>query len=258
MSLYIIICLFAFIASGLTLYSGFGLGTILLPVFAFYFPMEVAIALTAIVHFLNNLFKLFLTGKHADWGVVLRFGLPSVFAALLGALALNYLGGFSEIWSYQCFDKLCAISPVKLVVAILLFFFALFDLVPTLARLQFDKKWLPLGGVLSGFFGGLSGHQGALRSVFLIRSGLNKEAFIASGVVIACMIDLTRLTVYANQILGDVGQLNLSLILAAVLSAFAGAYGGSLLVKKVTLKLVQLIVALMVMLFSIALGAGLV
>jgi acyl-CoA reductase-like NAD-dependent aldehyde dehydrogenase len=42
--------------------------------------------------------------------------------------------------------------------------------------------YLPVGGLLSGFFGGLSGHQGALRSVFLLRAGLTKESFIATGV----------------------------------------------------------------------------
>ena len=32
-----------------------------------------------------------------------------------------------------------------------------------LSWLEFDRRYLPLGGLLSGFFGGLSGHQGALR-----------------------------------------------------------------------------------------------
>ncbi|NJM35823.1 MAG: hypothetical protein HC850_15265 [Rhodomicrobium sp.] len=54
----IIIALTAFIASLLTLFSGFGLGTLLLPVTAIFFPVAVAVALTAFVHLLNNLFKL--------------------------------------------------------------------------------------------------------------------------------------------------------------------------------------------------------
>jgi hypothetical protein len=52
------ICLAALISSGLSLFSGFGLGTLLMFVFAVFFPVEIAIALTAIVHYLNNLFKL--------------------------------------------------------------------------------------------------------------------------------------------------------------------------------------------------------
>ena len=55
-----IICLATFIASGLTLFSGFGLGTLLMPVVAVFFPLEVAIAMTAVVHLANNLFKLLL------------------------------------------------------------------------------------------------------------------------------------------------------------------------------------------------------
>jgi hypothetical protein len=47
-----------------------------------------------------------------------------------------------------------------------------------------------VGGILSGFFGGLSGIQGAIRSAFLVKSGLKKEAYIATGVVIACFVDI--------------------------------------------------------------------
>jgi uncharacterized membrane protein YfcA len=63
---YIIICVSAFLASALTLFSGFGLGTLLLPVFSLFFPIQTAVALTAVVHLLNNLFKLALLGKHAE------------------------------------------------------------------------------------------------------------------------------------------------------------------------------------------------
>ena len=70
------------------------------------------------------------------------------------------------------------------------FLFALLELVPSLeARIKFDKKYLPLGGALSGFFGGISGHQGALRSAVLLKCGLEKEAFIATGVVCAVVVD---------------------------------------------------------------------
>ena len=54
---FLLIGLVAFLASGLTLYSGFGLGTVLLPAFALFFPVEVAVAATGTVHLLNNLFK---------------------------------------------------------------------------------------------------------------------------------------------------------------------------------------------------------
>jgi len=55
---YVVLCLAALAVSGLTLFSGFGLGTLLMPVFAIFFPIEIAIAMTAIVHLANNIFKL--------------------------------------------------------------------------------------------------------------------------------------------------------------------------------------------------------
>ena len=88
---YIVICLVALIGSGLTLFSGFGLGTLLVPVFGLFFPIPIAIALTAIVHFLNNIFKLFLVGKHVDKQIVYRFGLPSIIAAFIGAYILSLI-----------------------------------------------------------------------------------------------------------------------------------------------------------------------
>src|SRR3546814_10115079 len=72
-----IVVVAAFLASGLTLYSGFGLGTVLLPVFAIFFPAEAALAAVAVVHLLNNLFKGVLVGKSAHWPTILRFGLPA-------------------------------------------------------------------------------------------------------------------------------------------------------------------------------------
>ncbi|MGA2225011.1 MAG: hypothetical protein ABSH41_11265 [Syntrophobacteraceae bacterium] len=91
--IYFVVCLAALFTSGLTLFSGFGLGTILMPVFAIFFPVEVAIALTAIVHFLNNLFKLMLVGKYTDKGVVLRFGIPAVILPFSGQRpSLSYRG----------------------------------------------------------------------------------------------------------------------------------------------------------------------
>ena len=53
----VLIGLVALLTSGLTLFSGFGLGTILMPVFALFFPLPLAIAATAVVHFANNLFN---------------------------------------------------------------------------------------------------------------------------------------------------------------------------------------------------------
>ncbi len=255
---YIIICLVAIIGSGLTLFSGFGLGTILLPVFGLFFPIEMAIALTAIVHFLNNLFKLGLLGLKANTQVVIQFGIPSVVAAFLGAHLLTLITEISPLFRYSLGDRIISIIPVKLIIGVLLMFFALFETLPRFKNIQFNRKYLPVGGLLSGFFGGLSGHQGALRSAFLIKANLPKEAFIASGVVIACMVDFTRLSIYSKQIFQSKDDFSYPLIVAATLSAFFGAYIGNRILKKTTIGFVQYIVATMIFVFAVLLILGIV
>lgn len=249
---YAVICAVAFAASGLTFFSGFGLGTLLLPAFALFFPIDQAVALTAIVHFLNGLFKLLLVGRHADWGILLRFGLPAIAASFLGAWVLLWLGGMAPVFTYTAFGSAIGVTPIKLVIGLLLLAFAILEVVPSAGDLEFDPRYLPLGGTLSGFFGGLSGMQGALRSAFLSRAGLPKEAFIATGAVIASMIDITRLGVYSTILAEVGGQLDFALLAAAVLSAFAGAALGNRFLRKLTMVGVQRIVA--ALLFAVALG----
>lgn len=258
MNEYLVICLTALVGSGLTLFSGFGLGTILTPVFALFFPIDLAIALTAIVHFLNNIFKVLLVGKNMNLNVVIRFGIPSILAAILGALLLKQITGLPPLYEYHINNTLFYVSPIKLTIAVVLIFFSLFEIVPRLSELQFPPKYLALGGLLSGFFGGLSGNQGALRSAFLVRAGLGKEAYIASGVVIACLVDVSRLSVYSGKIYAVKDQLNYYLVIAATLSAFAGAFIGNKLVKKITVKTLQYLVAVMLFVFSVLLGLGII
>lgn len=84
---YLLVGGVAFLTSGSTLYSGFGLGTLLMPVMALFFPIEMAVAATAVVHAANNAFKIAVVGKHADRSLVVRFGLPAIFAAFIDKLA---------------------------------------------------------------------------------------------------------------------------------------------------------------------------
>ncbi|MFD0863018.1 sulfite exporter TauE/SafE family protein [Sungkyunkwania multivorans] len=252
----VIISLVAFLVAILTFFSGFGLGTILTPVFMIFFPVELAIALTGVVHFLNNLFKIILVGRNANRKVLLKFGIPAVIAAFFGAWVLLHIPDAKPLFSYMIFDRTFEVYPVKFIISILLIIFASMDLIPYFRDLQFGEDKLPLGGALSGFFGGLSGNQGALRTAFLIKAGLSKEVFIGTAVVVSTFVDFTRLSVYASRFASSGLTDNLTLVICATLSAIAGAYIGNKLLKKVTLKFLQITVAIMLILISIALGAG--
>ncbi|MCC5917708.1 MAG: sulfite exporter TauE/SafE family protein [Cryomorphaceae bacterium] len=255
---FLIITIVAFTAAILTFFSGFGLGTILTPVFMVFFPVELAIGLTGIVHFFNNIFKLILVGRNADKAVLLRFGIPAVIAAFIGSWLLFNIPDASPLFSYEMFGKTFEVYPVKFIISLLLIAFASMDLLPFFNKLQFGKDKLSIGGALSGFFGGLSGNQGALRSAFLIKAGLSKEAFIGTAVVVSTFVDFTRLSVYATKFTRAGLNENLAIVLCATLAAIAGAFIGNKLLKKVTLHFLQVVVAIMLILISIALGAGLI
>ena len=254
----IVLCVSAFLTSLLTFFSGFGLGTILLPVFAIFFPVEVAIALTGVVHFLNNLFKLSLLGLKADREVVLRFGIPAFIAAFAGAWLLLQMTDMKPVYEYSLGERNYAITPLKLIISALLMLFTFMEVVPFLKNAQLGKDKLIIGGILSGFFGGLSGHQGALRSAFLIKYGLSKEAFIGTGIVIACLVDLSRLGVYIKGFSESQLGKNMVLVIGATVSAFVGAYVGNRFIKSVTLNTVQIVVSVMIFILAIALGLGIV
>lgn len=258
----IFICLAALMASALTLFSGFGLGTLLTPVFALFFPIQTAIAMTAIVHLANNVFKVALIGRAANWRVVLRFGLPAAAAAFVGAATLVLFAGLAPLAHYSVFGQAREIAPIKLAIGLLITGFAVLELSPRFAKLAIPPRYLPWGGLLSGFFGGLSGNQGAFRSAFLIKAGLDKEAFIATGVVCAVIVDLVRLIVYGASTLTTQFEAlpdgSETLVGAAILSAFAGAYLGARLLKKLTLRAVQLLVAALMTMVGLALAAGLI
>ena len=255
---FVVIGLVAAFASLLTFFSGFGLGTILTPAFMLFFDIEVAIALTGIVHLLNNLFKMGLVGLKANWSVVLRFGAPAVIGAFAGAWLLLKFSISEPLYTYNLFGHQMEVYTVNLVVAGLMAFFAIFELIPALKKLQFDKSKLIFGGAISGFFGGLSGHQGALRSAFLIRYGLSKEVFIATGITIASFIDITRLGLYFTRMDKINIQENIPILITAVLSAFLGAFFGRRLLKKVTLDFVQWTVAIMILILSVLLAIGVI
>ena len=253
-----IVSLVALLASGLTLFSGFGLGTLLMPVVALFFPLEVAIGVTAIVHLANNLFKVALLGKHTEWSVFLRFGGPALVAAVFGAWVLGWLAENETLITFGLLGHEMTTTPLRLIVGGLILLFVMLEFSRWFATLALDRKYLPAGGVISGFFGGLSGHQGAFRSMFLIKAGLSKEQFVATGVMVAVVVDVTRLLVYGQDLASHADQIDWPLVVAASLSAFFGAWLGRKLLEKVTIKVVHLLVSVLLTVVALGLMVGII
>lgn len=256
----LIVCVAAFLSAGLTLFSGFGLGSLLLPVFAIFFPIETAVVATALVHLANNLFKAAMLGRYANLKIVLQFGVPALLAAIAGAYLLDSLADAAPLTTWQLGSRTCAITPVGIVIGLLVVVFAGFELHPVSRSIGFDTRWMPAGGAVSGFLGGLSGHQGAMRTAFLIRLGMQKEAFLGTGILCAILVDLARLTTYALLAGPDIGSVSsqTSLVVAGTFSAFAGSWVGRKLLPAVEMEWIHLLVGALLAILGLAIVVGIV
>lgn len=160
--------------------SGFGTSTIMIPVLVMFFPPLEAILLVAIIHWFVNLWKVILFHKGFNLKLVALFGIAGLIASYIGAsfsleanskILLRFLGVF--LVSY----------------AVFLLFQAKF-------KVKSTNKAAIAGGALSGFFAGLFGIGGAIRSMFLSVFDLPKAVYIATAGAIDLIVDLTRISAY--------------------------------------------------------------
>ena len=250
----ILACLIAI----LTFFSGFGLGTLLTPILLVFFPTELAITLTGVVHLVNNIFKWFLIKKEINWSIVLKFGIPAIISALIGAYLIFFFKDLKTIYHYSMLGKPIEQNLLKIIISIILICFTLIELIPKTRDLKFETKWLPIGGLLSGFFGGISGIQGALRSAFLIKSNLSKETFISTAVVISTLVDITRVGVYFSSI--NIFEIpdQYYLLIFTCTGAVLGSVIGNFALKKITISFIQKVVNICLLILAISLALGLI
>jgi len=235
------ICLAALLVAALVLMSGFGLGTLLTPLFVLFYDIKIAVLLVAIVHFSNNLFKLGLFFRHLDWAILKRFGAISIAGAFVGSLLQ------AELES----------ETLKIGLGILLIILGIVEFLPPRISWRLPKKLDPLGGFLSGLLGGVLGNQGAVRSAYLLNYSLSKEAFVATATIIACLIDVTRIPIYLMNYHSEIA-VAWPYLIATILSAFVGTLIGKWLLDIVTLGAFRRVVAGSVVVVGIAMAMALI
>ncbi len=198
-----------FLAAALTVPAGFGLATMITPVVFLWLEPHEAVAVVAIVHGSHNAWKLKVLRESVDYSAVRRFGWAMVVGALLGA-ALN---------------TVVEAEPLLLLVGIALILLPLLSVTERWTNFRLPEAEDRIGGFGSGFFGGLTGHQGALRAMFLQKRLPDKAEYAATAAVLALVVDLTRIPVYVAlggwQIL-DAGALIVGLVFAAILGVQLG------------------------------------
>ena len=206
----IVFSLFAtFFAAALTVPAGFGLATMITPIVFLWLEPHEAVAVVGIVHGSHNAWKLKVLRSSVDYSAVRRYGWAMVVGALIGA-ALN---------------TAVEADPLLLIVGVALVILPLLSMSERWTNVRLPDAEDRIGGFGSGFFGGLTGHQGAWRAMFLQKRLPNKTEYAATAAVLALVVDVTRVPVYVAlegwQIL-DAGWLIVGLVLAAVLGVQLG------------------------------------
>jgi hypothetical protein len=228
-----------FLTAILTLLTGFGLGTVLTPVFTIFYDVKLAVLMVAIVHLLNNLFKLYLFRAHVDLSIVRRFGLLSIVGTFIGAMLQAYVSS----------------GPLKTFLGAALLLLGAAEFLPSGKRPKIPKKVDVIGGFASGLLGGLIGNQGAIRSAYLLNYQISKETFIATATVIASVIDLTRIPLYLVSYHQEIAPRwsNIALVVAV---AYCGTLVGKRLLRHVDLGTFKKVVAACLFLLGIGLIFG--
>ena len=118
--------------------------------------------------------------KEMNRRILVNFGILSAVGGLLGAL-LNANAN----------------SPILAIIfGGLLTFAGASGLTGFIDRIRFGRRMAWFAGALSGFFGGLVGNQGGIRSAALLGFEIQKETLVATATAIALIVDGARMPVY--------------------------------------------------------------
>ena len=124
---YLIIGLVSFSAATLTFFSGFGLGTLLLPAFALFVNLELAIAMTAIVHLINNVLKLGLVFRGINLAILCYFGVGALIGAGIGSFLLTLISDLGLFYKTTIWGSSREVNFIEFTIGILMLCFAIIE-----------------------------------------------------------------------------------------------------------------------------------
>lgn len=248
----VLIFLVGMLASLLTYFTSFGLGSILMPAMAAFMPLELAIASTALVHLLHNLLKGILLREFIEWKQALPFALAAWVSAPIGAILLVVFSSGQPILTYTIWDRSYTLAIFNILVGLLMISFVL---VPKKCFSFLSENYL-LGGSLSGFLGGISGYQGAFRSACLVNLQKSMASFVGTSAMVSGGIDLVRLMIYFPKLSLFIDSGNLYHVLSGILGALLGVFIGQSLIHKASIEWLQKIISFVLCFMGVFIAAG--
>jgi uncharacterized protein len=224
----------ALTAGGIAAVTGFGIGSLLTPLFNVRYDMPLAVALVSIPHFVATALRLWIMRHDVDRRVLVSFGVMSAGGGLAGALL----------------QRMVSSRSLTILLAVLLTFAGIAGLTGLSERLRLGRTTGWIAGILSGALGGLVGNQGGIRSAALLGYDLSPAAFVATATAAGVIVDLARMPVYIvteRTRLAD----ETSLIGIAVVGVVAGTLVGQRLLKRLPDSQFRKVVGLLVLLLGL-------
>lgn len=214
--------------------SGFGIGSLLTPVLAARHGAKLAVAIVSVPHLVATAVRFSGLRRHLDKKFFVNFGILSAAGGLAGALLNAH-----------------ADSPILTVVfGCLLLFAGTSGLTGFANRMRFGRRTAWSAGALSGFFGGLVGNQGGIRSAALLGFDIRKEALVATATAIGLIVDGARMPVYfATESNGIVRAW--PLLIVATAGVLVGTFWGIRLLRRISERLFRTLLFLLITLLGI-------
>jgi len=222
------------VAGAIASVSGFGIGSILTPVFNTHFDMRLAVAAVSVPHLIATAVRFWRMRRDTDWSVLKTFGVMSAAGGLLGALL----------------QRSAALPVLMYVFAGVLMFVGVAGLTGLSERLRFGKVAGWFAGAASGLLGGLIGNQGGIRSAALLGYDLSPGAFVATATAIGLIVDFARVPVYVandGHRLADIAPT----IAVAAAGTVAGTLAGERILARMPLPIYRRLVALLVLVLGL-------
>ena len=196
--------------------AGFGIGSLLTPAIALATGTKLAVAIVSVPHAIGTAIRFWRFRRDIDWRIVRSFGVTSAAGGLTGAL-LNTWATSRAL--ELVFGSLLVLAGVSQVTGL-----------AKRWRLRGTLAWL--GGALSGFFGGLVGNQGGIRTAAMLGFEVDKRQFVATTTAVALLIDLARVPVYLVVEAEALARMWRILIFATI-GVVAGTFFGEKLLARV-------------------------
>ena len=228
-------------AGGVASVAGFGIGSLLTPVFVTQVATQVAVAAVSIPHVVGTAARFWLLRGQVDRHLLMRFGLTSAAGGLTGALLQARTGS----------------AGLTILFGSLLLFVAASELTGLSKRMRFRGAAAWIAGALSGLLGGMVGNQGGIRSAAMLGVDVPRHTFVGTATAVALIVDGARLPVYLATTGDDLLAMWPTIVFATIGVLCGTLFGHRVLVRIPEEKFRPTVAALLAILGTAMLFVGL-